>query len=143
MEFVINQVSLGHVFLQVLVLSLVSIFPPLLHTHSFINPSLTQHNLSNGQHHYITHLKINLIHTHDHMLKYAMVDLYTKYIAHHHRLVLPMYERAFHIHTNLPASNQMTNLSKNFHIFSTRENPSKYISSGSQGIHFDECSCRK
>jgi len=77
------------------------------------------------------------------MLNYAMVDLYIKYIAQHHRLVLPMYESAFHTHNNLPASNQIMNLSKNFHIFSTRENPSKYISSASQGIHFAECSCRK
>ena len=77
------------------------------------------------------------------MLNYAMVDLYIKYMAHYHRLVLPLYESASRIRTNLPASNQIINLSKNFHIFSTSTNPSKYISSASQGIHFAECSCRK
>jgi hypothetical protein len=33
---VVGKVALGHVFLSVLVVSPVSIIPPLLHTHSFI-----------------------------------------------------------------------------------------------------------
>jgi hypothetical protein len=47
------------------------------------------------------------------------------------------------INISLPASNQITNLIKNFHICSTCANPSKYLSSASHGIHLAECFCKK
>jgi len=144
MEFVVNKVALGYAFLQVLVPSLVRIIPPMLHTISFINPSMTQHNLSNWQHHhYITHLKSHLNHTWPHAYLCHSRPLYKIHGTPSQIGSANVWKCLSHTHNNLPASNQITNLSKNFHSFSTCENPSKYLSSPSQGIHFAECSCRK